>query len=105
MPVPLTLPIISISPYLSSRKVQCSDADRAKVADDIHRACRDIGFFYLKVDDYLEEREMHSVLERGREFFLQATDDEKAEIGLQQGDGVRGESVMPRIPSLGSPTS
>ncbi|KAJ9094443.1 hypothetical protein QFC21_005982 [Naganishia friedmannii] len=101
MPVPLTLPIVSISPYLPSCAEQYSDADRAKVAEHMHRACRDIGFFYLRVDDYLGEHEMRSVLERGREFFLQATKDEKAEIGLVQGDGVRGYQKLKQNITMG----
>lgn len=91
MPVPFTLPIVSISPYLPALQEQFTEADRARVAESIHQACRDIGFFYLRVDDYLDRNEMHSVLERGREFFLHATEDEKAKIGLDHGDGVRGE--------------
>jgi isopenicillin N synthase-like dioxygenase len=91
MPAPLTLPVISISPYLPSQRDQYSEADRAKVAQGLHRACRDIGFFYLKVDDYLTETERRTVLEAGRKFFLESSEDEKAAIGLEHGDGARGE--------------
>lgn len=91
MPAPLTLPVISISPYLPSHHAEYSESDRLKVAQDLHRACRDIGFFYLKVDDYLTDTERRAVLEGGREFFLQSTEDEKAAIGLEHGDGARGE--------------
>jgi isopenicillin N synthase-like dioxygenase len=94
MPEPLTLPIISISPYLSSRGDEYSEADRFEVAQNLHRACRDIGFFYLKVDDYLTEGETRGVLDLGREFFLHSSDEEKARIGLDQGDGVRGKCFL-----------
>ncbi|KAJ9119590.1 hypothetical protein QFC22_003299 [Naganishia vaughanmartiniae] len=101
MPVPLTLPIVSISPYLPSCQQQFSDADRAEAAQSIHQACRDIGFFYLRVDDYLTEREMYSVLEKGREFFLTATEEEKAGIGLENGDGVRGYQKLKQNITMG----
>lgn len=91
MPALLTLPVISISPYLPSKQDQYSEVDRVKVAQDIHRACRDIGFFYLKVDDYVADTERRTVLDSGRDFFLQSTEDEKAAIGLEHGDGARGE--------------
>lgn len=92
MTFPRTLPIISISPYLPSRRDEFSNADRQDVAQDLHRACRDIGFFYLRVDDYLTDSERRRVLELGREFFLQSSEKEKASIGLDKSDGVRGES-------------
>lgn len=94
MSTPLTLPIIPISPYLPSRKKEYSDTDRAEVAGNLHRACRDIGFFYLKVDDYLTDSERKGVLDLGREFFLESTEEEKAKIGLDKSDGVRGEHIL-----------
>lgn len=91
MSTPLALPIISISPYLPSRRNEYTDTDRAEVAQKLHRACTDIGFFYLKVDDYLTDSERKEVLDFGRQFFLESTEEEKAEIGLEKGDGIRGE--------------
>lgn len=90
MPAPLTLPVISISPYLPFHQERYSDEDRAQVAQQLHRACRDIGFFYLKVDDYVTETERRTILDSGKEFFLQSTEDEKAAICLEHGDGARG---------------
>ncbi|KAJ9104262.1 hypothetical protein QFC19_004079 [Naganishia cerealis] len=101
MPVPVTLPIISISPYLPSCQDKYDSQERSQVAESIHRACRDIGFFYLKVDDYLDASEMHEVLERGREFFLQSTEEEKAEISLEKGDGVRGYQKLKQNITMG----
>lgn len=94
MPEPRTLPIISISPYLPSRRDEYSETDRSEVAQNLHRACRDIGFFYLKADGYLTEGERGRVLDLGREFFLHSSDEEKARIGLDKGDGVRGERFL-----------
>jgi isopenicillin N synthase-like dioxygenase len=94
MPTPLTLPVISISPYLPSRRNEFSEADRQEVARSLHRACRDVGFFYLRVDDYLTDSERQTVLDLGREFFLQSSEEDKAKIGLDRSDGVRGELLL-----------
>lgn len=91
MSTPLTLPVISISPYLPSRRHEFSETDRQEVARSIHGACRDVGFFYLRVDNYLTDSERQTVLDLGREFFLQSSEEEKAKIRLDRGDGVRGE--------------
>ena len=101
MPAPLTLPVISISPYLSSQQERYSDEDRAQVAHQLHRACRDIGFFYLKVDDYVTETERQRILDSGKAFFLQSTEDEKAAIGLEHGDGARGQYISLLRPDKG----
>ncbi|KAJ9104390.1 hypothetical protein QFC20_004526 [Naganishia adeliensis] len=101
MSTPLTLPIIPISPYLPSRKKEYSDTDRAEVARNLHRACRDIGFFYLKVDGYLTDSERKGVLDLGREFFLESTEEEKAKIGLDKSDGVRGYQKLKQNITMG----
>lgn len=89
MPVPLQLPIISIIPYLSP-DLSADGAARRSCAEAIHRACRDIGFFYLKVDDYLPRREMEEVLKLGKGFF-DRPEEEKEEINIEKSDGARGE--------------
>jgi isopenicillin N synthase-like dioxygenase len=90
------LPIIDISPYLSPSQLLPScpvpSNDRAATAKAIHQACRDVGFFYLYVGNYLEESEMREVLDVGREFFGRS-DEEKEKIGLGMSDGVRGGFV------------
>ncbi|GHJ86820.1 hypothetical protein NliqN6_3222 [Naganishia liquefaciens] len=101
MPAPLTLPVISISPYLPTQHDQYSDLDRARVAQDLHRACRDIGFFYLKVNDYVTETERQRILDSGREFFLHSTEEEKATIGLAHGDGARGYQKLKQNITMG----
>ncbi len=84
----LRLPVISISPYLFPSS---SPASRLKTSTAIHQACRDIGFFYLRVDDFISKDEMKEVLQLGREFFARP-EEEKMRIGLlENGDGARGE--------------
>ncbi|WVR07816.1 hypothetical protein IAU60_004859 [Kwoniella sp. DSM 27419] len=86
------LPIIDPSPYLyndARADEQSRRRDREQTAQALHNACRDIGFFYLKVDGYLTHEEMDEVLELGREFFHRPQD-EKERIRLERSDGVRG---------------
>ena len=80
------LPIIDIAPYLSSRN---DSASRKKVAESIHIACRDVGFFYLDVSSYISQEEMNEILDLGRDFFHRPQE-EKDAIGLKHGDGCRG---------------
>ncbi|KAK6909611.1 hypothetical protein L486_00740 [Kwoniella mangroviensis CBS 10435] len=96
--MPDNLPIIDPLPYLPPSSLlqhltplSSSDliSSREATAKKIHAACRDIGFFYLKVDAYLTKEEMKEVLELGREFFHRPRD-EKESIGLEKSDGVRG---------------
>ncbi len=95
MPAPLTLPIISIAPYFDpSLPSPSAFPSRASTAQQIHTACRDIGFFYLRLDYFplLTPGEMDAVLREGRAFF-DRPEEEKARIALGQGegDGARGE--------------
>ncbi|WVW85965.1 hypothetical protein I302_108003 [Kwoniella bestiolae CBS 10118] len=83
------LPASSLLPHIPSLSSTELQARREETAQKIHKACRDIGFFYLKVDSYLSKEEMKEVLELGREFFHRP-DGEKESIGLEKSDGVRG---------------
>ncbi|WVQ77994.1 hypothetical protein IAT38_000075 [Cryptococcus sp. DSM 104549] len=86
-----TLPIIDPSPYLPSHLSSSSTpASRAASASALHAACRDIGFFYLRIPEwFLSPEEMEEPLELGREFFGRP-EEEKWDIRLEKSDGVRG---------------
>ena len=72
----------------------------AKVASQIHQACRDVGFFHLKVDErFITSKEMKTVLDAGREFFV-LPQEEKGKIGISKGDGSRGESPSIEISTV-----
>lgn len=89
------LPIIDITPYLPfsiDSNAPATAAARLAVANALHTACRDVGFFYLDVSSFLSREEMDEVLLVGREFFARPQD-EKEMIRLENSDGVRGERV------------
>ena len=89
------LPIIDISPYLPhfpcpSSSSSSSSPSKANVVDSLHAACRDVGFFYLRVVPFVSRDEMQQVLDVAREFF-QRPQEEKDQIALAKSDGTRGE--------------
>jgi len=88
MPSALTLPIISISPYVDPSSTPSA---RAHVASALHTACRDIGFFYIRIDDlpFVHRHQMDAVVDVGRRFF-QLPIEEKEKIALKQPDAARG---------------
>lgn len=94
MPSPATtapsLPIIDISPFLSPSS---SEGTRNKTAQALYTACHDVGFFYL-TGHGIPEKTQQAVLDAAREFFLNASEEEKAMIMRKEvdegGDGARG---------------
>ncbi|GMK54273.1 hypothetical protein CspeluHIS016_0108590 [Cutaneotrichosporon spelunceum] len=87
------LPIIDIAPYLPNSSA--SAAERAETAAALHAACRDFGFFYLRVSPFVGDAERGQLLDYGREFFA-LPQDEKDAIHTQAnaGFGVRGYQRM-----------
>jgi len=75
-----SLPIIDISPFIQERRLLLEEKtgsplvppeleeEKKRVADQLHQACRDVGFFYLKGHG-IEQTEMEKVLQKAREFF------------------------------------
>ena len=91
------LPIIDITPYLPSSSSSSSSpafTERAKVAQSLHQACRDLGFFCLRISSFLDPGECSEILDLGREFF-RWPQEEKDAIGLEKSDGCRGMSPSP----------
>lgn len=83
-----SLPIIDISPYLSSSKPGARQETAAKLND----ACIQRGFFYL-TGHGIPVDTSDRVLDLARTFFTQSSDDEKAVIKRldpPEGDGARG---------------
>lgn len=91
---PSTLPIIDISPYLPST-APTSDAARAETARSLYSACRDFGFFYLRVTPFITDAERTTLLNYGRDFFAlpQAAKD-AIHTQSNTGYGVRGYQRM-----------
>ncbi|KAF2727114.1 oxoglutarate 3-dioxygenase [Polyplosphaeria fusca] len=85
-----TLPIIDFAPFLSPT---ASPAAKQKVAFEIDRACRDVGFFYLKGHGISPEL-IARMLTSARDFFEHATTEEKEKIAIKStkegGDNARG---------------
>lgn len=85
-----SLPIIDISPFLSPTS---SETARSETAQALYAACHDVGFFYL-TGHGIPEKTQKAVLDAAREFFLDASEEEKANIARREvgegGDGARG---------------
>ena len=86
----LTLPIIDIHPYLVSTPE--NQPERLAVSKALHEACRDYGFFYLKISDITSQQDAHELLELGREFFS-LPQEEKDKISLRNSDKARGKRL------------
>lgn len=86
--MPLSLPLIDLSSYYTRNSY--TDNDRLAASQDIHNACRDFGFFYLKLDGFATEEEMAGLAKLARDFF-HLDQAKKDEIRLANEDGARGE--------------
>jgi isopenicillin N synthase-like dioxygenase len=87
----LSLPLIDISSYFD--RSSFTDQDRQNASDSLHKACRDFGFFYLKLEGFATEEEMKELADLGRDFF-HLEQDKKDEIRLANEDGARGEPSL-----------
>ncbi|KAF8645270.1 hypothetical protein AX16_008094 [Volvariella volvacea WC 439] len=86
-PKSTTLPIIDIAPFLSSRP---EDAERRRTtAAALHQACRDYGFFYLKISSYVDPKEPEYLAHLAQQFF-HLPQEEKDKIALANEDYARG---------------
>ncbi|QRV77469.1 hypothetical protein RhiJN_05484 [Ceratobasidium sp. AG-Ba] len=83
-----TLPIIDIAPYLPNAPKGNVEA-RAKVAEALHAACRDFGFFYLDISAFVDRDQTDELAELAHRFFKL---DNKVKEGLhiQNQDLARG---------------
>ncbi|KAI1394638.1 oxoglutarate 3-dioxygenase [Hypoxylon fuscum] len=95
------LPIIDFGPFLDP---EASLEAKKNVAFELDRACRDVGFFYLKNHGVSLEL-MTAMLDSAREFFETASPEEKERIALRKtaegGDNARGWLSV-RKPDAGS---
>lgn len=82
-----TLPVIDIAPFLSESHT--NKESRQAVADAIHSACLNFGFFYLDISSYVDPAEPAELAELGRTFFKLPAE-EKEIISLSNQDGARG---------------
>jgi len=95
------LPIIDFAPFLDP---ESSLEAKKTVASELDRACRDVGFFYLRNHGVSLEL-MKAMLDGAREFFETASPEEKERIALKKtaegGDNARGW-LQVRKPDAGS---
>jgi isopenicillin N synthase-like dioxygenase len=84
------LPIVDFGPFISPH---ASAQERMKVALEVDKACREVGFFYLK-NHGVSTASMNNILTAAREFFETATVEEKESIAIKGsesgGDSARG---------------
>ncbi|KAK6071576.1 2OG-Fe(II)oxygenase superfamily protein [Seiridium cupressi] len=85
-----TLPIIDFGPFIAP---DATWQERRNVAAALDKACREVGFFYLKNHGVPSEL-MNGILDGARAFFETATRDDKKKIALRRleegGDNARG---------------
>ena len=84
----LPLPIINMAPWLPSNHTS-TDREKQAVAEALHVACRDFGFFYLNLAGFATEAEMARLADLGSKFFHLPQHCKDA-IGLAHSDGARG---------------
>ncbi|KAJ3763697.1 Clavaminate synthase-like protein [Lentinula raphanica] len=84
----LSLPIISITPYLLQFSPEVGSR-RANTSAAIHAACRDFGFFYLDISAISDPREPEELAELARSFF-HLPQEEKDKLSLSNQDSARG---------------
>lgn len=84
------IPIVDFAPFLAA---DSTEAERKQVALDIDKACREIGFFYLKNHGVPAEL-IANMLGEARGFFETASEDDKKAIAIKGpsggGDNSRG---------------
>lgn len=85
-----TLPIIDITPWTCT--TTRGTAAQKLTSEALHNACLKYGFFYLKLDGWLDPAQPDELLALGRTFFHQ-DQSEKDRIGLKNQDGARGLSA------------
>lgn len=95
---PLPLPIIDIAPWLP--KSTSTNAEKQAVADALHAACRDFGFFYLNLAGFATEPEMAHLTDLGSKFFHLPQHCKDA-IGLAHSDGARGYQRLKENVTMG----
>ncbi|KAF8582141.1 Clavaminate synthase-like protein [Ramaria rubella] len=85
----LTLPIISIAPYLSPVSDGTSTKLRKETSAALHDACVKYGFFYLDISSYIDASETDELMRLAREFFA-LPQAEKDCLSLKNEDHARG---------------
>lgn len=88
-----SIPTIDITPYHPVTADAHTVTDRHATALALHRACRDVGFFYLRIDKFFSPEEMTNVLETGRSFF-DAPVEVKEQVHISKSDGSRGTCLI-----------
>lgn len=84
------IPTIDIAPYHPVTAEAHLAKDREVTAHALHKACRDVGFFYLRIDEFFSQEEMAKILATGRDFF-NAPIEVKEQVHISRSDGSRGE--------------
>lgn len=77
----MSLPIINISPFLLPTS---TPIERQTVAESVHKACTEFGFFYLTgLDSVVNANDLARVIDVGREFFETASTEEKKALSIK----------------------
>ncbi|KZW03339.1 Clavaminate synthase-like protein [Exidia glandulosa HHB12029] len=85
--MPLTLPVISIAPYV--HRTDTNEAERRATSAALHEACVNYGFFYLDISSFASHEETDE-LERLAHQFFELPQDAKDVISIENEDLARG---------------
>jgi isopenicillin N synthase-like dioxygenase len=92
----LSLPIISITPYLLPTSDPTSAELRQKTSAALHEACVKYGFFYLEISSFIDVRETDELTHLAREFFA-LPQEEKNRLSLKNEDHARGQILLLKL--------
>ena len=82
-----SLPVIDVDALLSDAS---TPEERLATADKLHRACKDVGFFYARAKGTTESRTASQLLSKARRWFEETPLEQKREIALSAATGFRG---------------
>ena len=82
-----SLPVIDVDALLSDSSTR---EERLATAEKLHRACREVGFFYARARGTTESSASGALLARARRWFEETPLEQKREIALSAATGFRG---------------
>ena len=82
-----SLPVIDVDALLSDSSTR---EERLAAAEKLHRACKEVGFFYARARGTTDSSASGALLARARRWFEQTPLEQKREIALSAATGFRG---------------
>ncbi|KAF9534471.1 Clavaminate synthase-like protein [Crepidotus variabilis] len=86
-----TLPIIDIAPFLN--RDLADESNRAATSAALHKACVEYGFFYLRIEAFVDSSEPQELAQLARAFF-DLPQENKDKLALKNQDYARGYAKL-----------